>query len=483
MPYIISALPIYPIPKRPNPTPTIPILPLEKHKPQYTIDQLYWSARSCDFAHFASLYGFTSDKCSRIAAQQPSHVSQAAPRLMAQRCTSGDLLDAVNRHIILRLCEVGWITSSCWNDDLAYPMVKEKFASATLHVRANKICHPDHDKTTSKLNMGKSMSKENLSRTKPHVNVGSIGHVDHGKTTLTAALTKIRADKIPKLLGQSRAYGNFHMLELIDFGFSDANDSPAYNLLAVKIATLPTADTLTLNGVAVTAGQAVSTADISANKLYISNACGYLNPCVSYETRFGDNGKAKTAIRSCDGSATVCAYQQWQHACLASLGEIENLVTPIIHCDIKHDNLCLPYTTNSHQSSQLTNANYTNVSMFDLANYYPYCERVKPYNPIWGLHAEHVYFEAFDETWKKQNAQFLFVDSLFSWLDRFMSQTRLVALPDDPNRNSSCGKTYVNVDLKNPVNATQAENFSPKNKNCLYKAFLPKHHWRNVTRH
>jgi len=28
-----------------------------------------------------------------------------------------------------------------------------------------------------------------------HVNVGTIGHVDHGKTTLTAALTKVSADK------------------------------------------------------------------------------------------------------------------------------------------------------------------------------------------------------------------------------------------------------------------------------------------------
>ncbi|KAF8005425.1 hypothetical protein HF325_000882 [Metschnikowia pulcherrima] len=32
-------------------------------------------------------------------------------------------------------------------------------------------------------------------RSKPHVNVGTIGHVDHGKTTLTAAITKVLADK------------------------------------------------------------------------------------------------------------------------------------------------------------------------------------------------------------------------------------------------------------------------------------------------
>ena len=39
------------------------------------------------------------------------------------------------------------------------------------------------------------MGKEKFDRTKPHVNVGTIGHVDHGKTTLTAALTKVAADK------------------------------------------------------------------------------------------------------------------------------------------------------------------------------------------------------------------------------------------------------------------------------------------------
>jgi elongation factor Tu len=39
------------------------------------------------------------------------------------------------------------------------------------------------------------MSKAKFERTKPHVNVGTIGHVDHGKTTLTAALTKVMAEK------------------------------------------------------------------------------------------------------------------------------------------------------------------------------------------------------------------------------------------------------------------------------------------------
>ncbi|MDZ4698080.1 MAG: GTP-binding protein, partial [Rhodothermales bacterium] len=40
------------------------------------------------------------------------------------------------------------------------------------------------------------MAKETFLRNKPHVNVGTIGHVDHGKTTLTAAITKVLADRV-----------------------------------------------------------------------------------------------------------------------------------------------------------------------------------------------------------------------------------------------------------------------------------------------
>lgn len=39
------------------------------------------------------------------------------------------------------------------------------------------------------------MAKEKFVRKKPHVNVGTIGHIDHGKTTLTAAITKVLANK------------------------------------------------------------------------------------------------------------------------------------------------------------------------------------------------------------------------------------------------------------------------------------------------
>lgn len=47
------------------------------------------------------------------------------------------------------------------------------------------------------------MGKESFNRTKPNVNVGTIGHVDHGKTTLTAALTKLGAERFG---GQFKAY-------------------------------------------------------------------------------------------------------------------------------------------------------------------------------------------------------------------------------------------------------------------------------------
>ncbi|MCQ9369169.1 elongation factor Tu [Brevibacterium sp. 50QC2O2] len=43
------------------------------------------------------------------------------------------------------------------------------------------------------------MAKATFDRNKPHVNIGTIGHVDHGKTTLTAAITKVLADKYPDL--------------------------------------------------------------------------------------------------------------------------------------------------------------------------------------------------------------------------------------------------------------------------------------------
>ena len=41
------------------------------------------------------------------------------------------------------------------------------------------------------------MAKAKFDRSKPHCNIGTIGHVDHGKTTLTAAITKVLAERVP----------------------------------------------------------------------------------------------------------------------------------------------------------------------------------------------------------------------------------------------------------------------------------------------
>ncbi|RJF96743.1 DUF4347 domain-containing protein [Noviherbaspirillum cavernae] len=82
-----------------------------------------------------------------------------------------------------------------------------------------------------------------------------------------------------------------HVFTVADFGFSDSSDSPANGLLAIKITTLPTAGSLTLNGVAVTAGQFIDVADIAAGKLVFTpvanaNGAGY----AGFTFQVQDNG-------------------------------------------------------------------------------------------------------------------------------------------------------------------------------------------------
>ncbi|WP_294178378.1 elongation factor Tu [uncultured Schumannella sp.] len=52
------------------------------------------------------------------------------------------------------------------------------------------------------------MAKAKFERTKPHVNIGTIGHVDHGKTTLTAAISKVLAEKYPSDVNKLRDFAS-----------------------------------------------------------------------------------------------------------------------------------------------------------------------------------------------------------------------------------------------------------------------------------
>jgi len=52
------------------------------------------------------------------------------------------------------------------------------------------------------------VAKAKFERTKPHVNIGTIGHVDHGKTTLTAAISKVLADKFPSKINVQRDFAS-----------------------------------------------------------------------------------------------------------------------------------------------------------------------------------------------------------------------------------------------------------------------------------
>ncbi|REK25004.1 MAG: elongation factor Tu [Actinobacteria bacterium] len=53
------------------------------------------------------------------------------------------------------------------------------------------------------------MAKAKFERTKPHVNVGTMGHIDHGKTTLTAAITRVLAERV----GGANTMTEFDMID------------------------------------------------------------------------------------------------------------------------------------------------------------------------------------------------------------------------------------------------------------------------------
>ncbi|MDO9002015.1 MAG: cadherin-like domain-containing protein, partial [Aquabacterium sp.] len=94
-----------------------------------------------------------------------------------------------------------------------------------------------------------------------------------------------------------------HTFTAADFGFTDANDTPGNTLLSVRITTLPGAGSLTLNGVAVTAGQVISAADIASDMLVYTpgaddNGAGY----ASFTFQVQDNGGTVNGGVNLDGT-------------------------------------------------------------------------------------------------------------------------------------------------------------------------------------
>lgn len=74
------------------------------------------------------------------------------------------------------------------------------------------------------------MAKAKFERSKPHVNVGTIGHVDHGKTTLTAAISKVLADKYPDV-NEKRDFGT------IDFAPEERQRGITINIAHIEYQT------------------------------------------------------------------------------------------------------------------------------------------------------------------------------------------------------------------------------------------------------
>ena len=117
------------------------------------------------------------------------------------------------------------------------------------------------------------------------------GSVDSNSATITINVTPVNDAPSGTSATVTTNEDTGYVFGATDFGFSDPHDNPANSLLAVEITTLPGAGTLTDNGVAVTAGQFVSVADITAGKLVFTpaaNANG--NNYASFTFQVQDNG-------------------------------------------------------------------------------------------------------------------------------------------------------------------------------------------------
>jgi VCBS repeat-containing protein len=101
--------------------------------------------------------------------------------------------------------------------------------------------------------------------------------------------------------------GGQYAFSLTDFGFSDANDSPANALLSVKITTLPAAGALTLNGAAVVAGDFISAANLPLLR-YTPVAGAFGNSYASFTFQVRDDGGTANAGVDLDASPNTLTF-------------------------------------------------------------------------------------------------------------------------------------------------------------------------------
>src|SRR5262249_45910596 len=130
--------------------------------------------------------------------------------------------------------------------------------------------------------------------------------LDQSPNTITVNVTSVNdapagADKTVTTLEDTG-----YTFTAAEFGFTDPKHSPANDLAAVRITTLPGAGTLTNDGVAVTAGQFVAIADIVAGKLVFApaadaNGAGY----ASFTFQVRDDGGTANGGVDLDASANT----------------------------------------------------------------------------------------------------------------------------------------------------------------------------------
>ncbi len=116
-------------------------------------------------------------------------------------------------------------------------------------------------------------------------------NLDPTPNTITLNVTAVNDAPIGQNKSISTVESTPYVFAASDFGFSDPNDSPPNNFLAVKLTTLPAAGTIADNGVAVVTGQLIAIADITAGKLKYTPAAGANgSPYASFTFQVEDDG-------------------------------------------------------------------------------------------------------------------------------------------------------------------------------------------------